>query len=153
MSKKEEKKIKKSKKNAAVEKMKLSAVFRIIKILIIVMLAVLCIIEGYKFGREIFTNEAMEDFPGNNIDVVITEDMTNSEFAELLTQKGLVNSSFIFKIQLKLFTNSDYGLMPGEYTLNTSMKPREIIDFVSGEKVVESTEKEELGLYEEEESK
>jgi UPF0755 protein len=58
--------------------------------------------------------------------VLVKEDMSQKEIAEMLEEKGLVRDSRLFLLQLKLSAYSG-KLIPGVYTLNTSMEPKEMM--------------------------
>ncbi|MBQ9388532.1 MAG: aminodeoxychorismate lyase [Lachnospiraceae bacterium] len=126
-----------------------SVVFRIIVIVFLIILISFAVGKTYRFGYRLFSQETMEAEPGTDIKVLITEQMDSDTVAKLFEQKGLVSDAVIFGAQLKFFTGSSYRLTPGEYTLNTSMPPREMINAICSESPAESTEKEYLGLYDE----
>ena len=84
---------------------------------------------GYAFGHEIFFAEAVEDAPGTDVVVQISEDETVSQAAEYLAHKGLIKSEFAFIFQSKFY---DYDTVyPGTYTLNTSMTSKEILQLLN----------------------
>ena len=93
-------------------------------ILIAVELSRLC----YSFGRSIFYQEPMEASPGTDIVVEFTEDMGLSEAAKELETEGLLHNAEAFTIQAMLY---DVHIYPGEYTLNTSMTTKEIIEEIN----------------------
>ncbi len=71
--------------------------------------------------------------------VTLTSDMTTKEIAQLLERKGLVRDADIFRVQLKLNKYEDQ-LEPGEYILNTSMPPKELMEVLAGEAEEEDEE-------------
>ena len=89
--------------------------------------------QAYSFGVAIFDEKSM-DYEGSGYDVavLIPEGASNSDVAEILEENGLIDSKLLFTVQLKL---SDYSnsIVPGIYTLNTSMKPTEIMQILSPE--------------------
>jgi UPF0755 protein len=58
--------------------------------------------------------------------VLVKEDMSQKEVAQMLEEKGLVRDYRLFLLQLKLSAYSG-KLVPGVYTLNTSMEPKEMM--------------------------
>ena len=73
-----------------------------------------------------------EEGKGYDVAILIPEDATNSDVAKILEENGLIDNKLLFSVQLKL---SDYAesIVPGIYTLNTSMKPTEIMQIISPE--------------------
>ena len=74
----------------------------------------------------------MEEAPGRDISVTVSENMDAKEIAHLLERKGLIGDETIFRIQLKL-NKCEEKLRPGNYVLNTSMTIKEIMKTLSGE--------------------
>lgn len=109
------------------------ALFTFIKIAFTVMV-ILFVIQGsirlcrvgYDYGYRLFTEPAMEEAPGEDVLVQVKEGMSSREIAQMLEEKGLIRDSSLFYIQLRL---SSYvkKIKPGVYTLNTSMKPKELM--------------------------
>ena len=81
---------------------------------------------GFDFGYRMFTEPAVSSGEGREVPVLIQDGMGDKEIAELLEQKGLIRDSKLFYLQMKLF---DYSgkLIPGVYTLNTNMDPKELM--------------------------
>lgn len=87
---------------------------------------------AYIYGYSIVSDGAMEEEPGRDISVTVSENMDAKEIARLLERKGLISDETIFRIQLKLNKSED-KLKPGSYILNTSMTVKEIIQTLSEE--------------------
>ena len=122
--------------------------FRIIFYAALIMLLYYGATRAYQFGYRIFDGDPVEKAPGTDVVVVIGDDMSDSEVTALLQKKGLIKDTTVFRILLKLYTNSRYGILEGEYTLNTSMSARDMIRAMSGSISAETTPAEEhLGLY------
>lgn len=89
--------------------------------------------KAFGFGQSIF-NEKSVDEPGYGYDVMVTipEGASNSAVADILLDNGLIEDKNLFLVQLKL---SDYAesILPGTYTLSTTMKPTEIMVIISTE--------------------
>lgn len=92
----------------------------------------------YDFGYRVFTETAVEEEPGTDIVVQVTEDMSEGDIGDMLEAEGLIRDSKLFFAQLKLSAYSG-KLLPGTYTLNTSMTGKEMIA-VMGTGAEESTE-------------
>lgn len=86
---------------------------------------------SFEFGTSIFDEKSV-DVAGQGYDVMITipAGSTNKEVADILYNNGLITDTHLFLVQLKL---SDYSksIKPGEYVLNTSMKPTELMEKIS----------------------
>lgn len=80
----------------------------------------------YDFGYRVFTEEAVEKKPGRDVVVQITSDMSEMEIGQMLEEEGLIRDGKLFYAQLKLSAYSG-DLMPGIYTLNTSMTGKDMI--------------------------
>lgn len=113
--------------------------FSIMVILLVIYGAVQMCHIGYDYGYRLFTEPAMEEAPGEDVLVQVKEGMSNREIAEMLEKKGLVRDSNLFYIQLRM---SAYAkkIKPGVYTLNTSMKPKELMAGMVPQEVEEDTE-------------
>lgn len=97
---------------------------------------------AYDFGYRVFTESAV-DLPEEGKDKVVqvTSGMSATELGDLLEKKGLVRSSTLFVVQLKLSAYSG-EIKEGVYTLSTSMTAREMMQIMSADEV-EDTETEE----------
>jgi UPF0755 protein len=111
--------------------------FSILIILVVLYGAAALAMTGYDFGYRVFTEPAMEDAPGKDVMVLVREDMSQKEIAEMLEEKGLVRDSKLFLLQLKLSAYSG-KLLPGVYTLNTSMEPKEMMVVMATEAETET---------------
>lgn len=107
--------------------------FRFIRIAFGVMLALIVVFAmvklsriGYDFGYRVFTEPAVESEPGRDVLVQITETTSARELGQILERKGLVRDGNLFFLQLKLSVYSK-KIVPGVYTLNTSMTAKEMM--------------------------
>jgi UPF0755 protein len=94
---------------------------------------------GYDFGYRVFTETAVDEAPGKDVLIQIREDMSEYEIAQLLEERGLVRNARLFFLQLKLSVYKG-KVVPGVYTLNSSMTPQELMAAISPEEETESTE-------------
>ncbi len=125
---------------------------RVIVIAILAIVFVYAVVRAYDFGYSIFSVRSTEEGEGMDVLVSITEEMSDSDIAELLVKKKLIDSTSVFKIQMKLFTSEKYVILPGTYTLNTKMSPQDMIQAMVGVKETESAEPEHLWPTESESS-
>lgn len=86
----------------------------------------------YDFGYRIFTEEAIDEEPGRDIVIQITDDMSGMDIAKELKDKGLIQDVRLFYVQLKVSAYSK-KINPGVYTLNTSMQARDMMVEMSKE--------------------
>ena len=86
----------------------------------------------YSFGYAIFAEKTVEEEPGTDIQVTITEGQSNRQISKMLEEKGLIRDADPFYVRLML---TDYKklIQPGTYTLNTSMQSEEMMAVMSGE--------------------
>lgn len=80
----------------------------------------------YDFGYRVFTEPPIDEAPGRDVVLQITDDMSEHDIGELLEEKGLVRDGTLFYAQLKLSAYSG-KLIPGIYTLNTSMGAKDMM--------------------------
>ena len=85
----------------------------------------------YRYTRAVFCNAAYETAPGTTVRVSIPEDVSSDYLADVLEKQGIVEDSFVLKLQMKM-QNFQGTVEAGDYELNTSMKPSEIFAVLSG---------------------
>lgn len=85
---------------------------------------------AYDFGYRVYMEDPVSLEPGRDVVVQVDKNMSSAELGSMLEDKGLVRDGTLFMIQLKLSAYSD-KIMPGIYTLNTSMTPREMIEIMA----------------------
>ncbi len=82
-----------------------------------------------------FADTAMaEEGKGRDVTLRIDSGMSAYQIGERLRDNGLIDNPLVFAVQAKLFTESGKELLPGTYTLNTSMTAQEIIEVLETEK-------------------
>lgn len=110
--------------------------------ILVILLVVLGLVElgsfCYDFGYRVFTETPVDEEPGRDVVVQITSDMSESEIGDMLEEEGLIRDGKLFYAQLKLSAYSG-DLVPGIYTLNTSMNGKDMI-LVMATGMEESTE-------------
>lgn len=123
-------------------KMVLNVLNSVLSILLLVLLLFVLLKAGsvaYDMGYRVFTEPAVEESPGRDMTVQVEKGMSEIELGSLLEEKRLVDSGFLFAIQLRFSAYAD-KLKPGTYTLNTSQTAREMMQIMAGEEI-EETEK------------
>lgn len=98
-------------------------------------------LHAYDYGYRIFTEPAVTTGDGSDKLVQVKSSMSDSDIGQVLEEKGLIRDKWLFVCQLKL---SQYSgkLVPGYYTLNTSMTAQEMMQVMSGEDNEESAQEE-----------
>lgn len=96
-------------------------------------------IRSYSFGYRIFTEPPITAEDGKDKLVRIKKSMDAAEIGELLQEKGLIRDKWLFVMQLK-FSEYNKKILPGVYTLNTSMTVQEMMSIMSGTKEEEPAE-------------
>ena len=84
----------------------------------------------YEFGYRIFSEEPVESEPGNDVVVQIDEGDSAFDIGKKLEEKGLIRDSELYVAQYYLSAYVD-ELLPGTYTLNTSMTTKEMLVVMS----------------------
>lgn len=118
-------------------KNKNKAVFRFVEIsfsILIVLVVFIGVFKTstycYEFGYRIFTEKAVDEYPGDDVEVLISEGDSAFDIGKILEEKGLVKDSNLYVAQYYLSAYVD-KLLPGTYTLNTSMTAKEMMDVMS----------------------
>lgn len=96
-------------------------------------------LHAYDYGYRIFTEPAVTTGEGSDKLVQVKKSMSDTDIGQILEEKGLIRDKWLFVFQLKL---SQYSgkLVPGYYTLNTSMTAQEMMQVMSGEESEEPEE-------------
>ncbi|MCR4740780.1 MAG: endolytic transglycosylase MltG [Lachnospiraceae bacterium] len=76
--------------------------------------------QAYDFGFRIFTEKPVDEEPGRDVIVTVTEAEGLTDIAKILEEKGLCRDWKLFFLQAKMSEYKD-DIVPGTYTLNTSM--------------------------------
>lgn len=84
----------------------------------------------YEFGYRIFSEAPVESEPGNDVVVQIAEGDSAFDIGKKLEEKGLIRDSELYVAQYYLSAYVD-ELLPGTYTLNTSMTTKEMLVVMS----------------------
>ena len=84
----------------------------------------------YDFGYRIFTEKPVDVAPGTEVVVQIDKDDSAFDVGKMLEEKGLIRDSELYVAQYYLSAYVD-KLIPGTYTLNTSMKTKDMLVVMS----------------------
>jgi len=86
-------------------------------------------IMAYDYGYRIFGEEPIDQEPGRDVEVVVTEQASPKDIGQLLEEKGLIRDAKLFVIQEKL-SGPEGGIPAGSYTLNTAMTIEEMLEIM-----------------------
>lgn len=97
--------------------------------------------QAYDLGYRVFTERPMENEPGTDVTVRVSEGMNALSLGTVLEEKGLIRDNKLFAVQMML---SAYAkkVKPGLYTLNTHQTAREMLKVMAAEEPKEEEEKE-----------
>ncbi len=95
--------------------------------------------EAYRFGHDIFYDQAVDAEPRRDVVVTITEGMEAKDVAKVLYNKGLINNKLAYSLQAKFF---NYSVKAGTYTLNSSQTIRQLLQAINSGEENESGSKE-----------
>ena len=116
----------------------LSFVFSIMLTLVIIYGTVRVGMTAFDFGYRVFTESPMEQTTGTDVIVTIEDGMDAKEIGELLKEKKLIRDENLFFFQLNLSAYAD-EIIPGTYTLNTSLTAKEMMIIMSTEPETEES--------------
>ncbi len=107
-------------------------IFYVLVIFIITRLAIF----SYRFAYQVMGNVSVEEAPGRDVDVTIEEGDSTMEISQLLSENHLVVNRYSFFVRAIL--NRKTPIIPGTYTLNTSMNYDDILRVITGKNETES---------------
>lgn len=120
----------------------LNMIFRLSISVIVVVLVYRAAMYAYHFGYMVFADATMEVSPGRDVSITVETDDDIMDIGETLERRGLISDAKIFLVQAVLLEYKD-NLLPGVYTLNTSMTSEEMLEVmaaVAEEETGEETE-------------
>lgn len=118
----------------------LNMIFRLTISCIVVVAVYRAAMYSYHFGYMVFADATMEVSPGRDVSVTIEMDDEIMDIGETLERRGLISDAKIFLVQAILLEYKDQ-IVPGEYTLNTSMTTEQMLE-VLAQAAEEETEEE-----------
>ncbi|MEE8836297.1 MAG: aminodeoxychorismate lyase [Eubacteriales bacterium] len=108
----------------------------VLYILVLIALVVLLIFiarKAYTLGYEVFDEEPVDTGEGRAVTVTITDDMSVRQIGMLLRSEGLLTESVeAFQIQ-ELISEYHGDILPGTYTLRTSMTADDMFPILAQE--------------------
>jgi len=117
----------------------LNMIFRLAISCIVVVAVYRAAMYSYHFGYMVFSDSTMEVSPGRDVGVVVEMDDELMDIGEMLERRGLISDAKIFWVQAILLEYKD-KIVPGEYTLNTSMTPEQMLEVLAAAAEEEATE-------------
>lgn len=117
----------------------LNMIFRLAISCVVVVAVYRAAMYSYHFGYMVFADATMEVAPGRDVSVVVEMDDEIMDIGETLERRGLISDAKIFFVQALLLEYKD-EIAPGEYTLNTSMTPEQMLEVLASATEEEATE-------------
>lgn len=117
----------------------LNMIFRLTISCAVVVLIYRAAMYSYHFGYMVFADATMEVSPGRDVSITVEMDDEIMDIGETLERRGLISDAKIFWVQAFLLEYND-KLVPGVYTLNTSMTPEEMLEVMAATAEEESEE-------------
>lgn len=107
------------------------SVLRVLLYICVIFLAIWIARTSYRFGYEIFNQQAMSPDNGQEVTVVIKEGDSVYQVGKNLEKRGLIDDAKVFVVQEKL---SKYKgqIKAGTYILSTAYTPDRILAILSG---------------------
>lgn len=104
---------------------------RILVYALLVVLLVFCGRTAYRYGYVVFNEQPVAAEPGEDVELTVPEGASVRAIAELLKENGLIEDTRVFRIQERLSAYHN-KLIGGDYILNTSQTPTEMMEILSG---------------------
>lgn len=107
------------------------SVLRILLYICIIFLVIWIARTSYRFGYEIFNQQAMSPDDGQEVTVVVKEGDSVYQVGKTLEKRGLIDDAKVFVVQEKL---SKYRgqIKAGTYILSTAYTPDRMLAILSG---------------------
>ena len=97
---------------------------KLLKYVIVVVVALVCATTAYNFGTKIFSEKGVQDAPGTDLTITVSEGMTIDDLGEDLEEYQIIEDSTVFKVLSYVYSVD--SVKPGTYILNTSMSGEDI---------------------------
>ncbi len=102
---------------------------RMLKYVIMIVVAIICATAAYSFGTKVFSNEAMEAEPGTDMSFTFAEGTTIKMVGDTLEEYQVIDDSAIFMVQSYIYDVK--SIEPGTYLFNTSQSSEEIFKTIA----------------------
>lgn len=114
----------------------LNVLFYVIAIIVIMRFGTV----AYELSYQVFGNVTVQEAPGVDKVITIEPGTSSLEIAEMFEEEGLVVNKYSFFVRTKITISDTHPIIPGTYTLNTSMPYETIIEIITGMEVEEDGE-------------
>jgi len=108
----------------------IGSVTKVVLAVIIIMWVVKNASLAYELGFRVFGETAVDEEPGIEETIEVTDSTTLKELGEYLADRGLIRDSYIFEIQGKL-AKLDDGIDKGTYTLSSAMSVEQMVSILA----------------------
>lgn len=104
----------------------LGTIIKVVVVIALVFVVYKGAVKCYDYGYRIFTEPAMTQGEGREVEITLKPDMSAKEVGKLMVDKGLSRDATLFALQYML---SEYKeeVRPGTYKVNTSMTAEQIM--------------------------
>ena len=106
---------------------------RFMRDLILVAIVIMLSIGGYHFFYDVFADVPVASSEETGVDITVRVDsgMSDLSVAKMIQKSGLVENTYVFFAQIKIFSDTGTSIQPGTYQLNTYMNGQEIIEVLT----------------------
>ncbi len=86
-------------------------------------------IVAYDSGYRLFGETAVDEEPGRDVSLVVSEGNTAEEIGQMMAERGLIRDAWLYVVHEKL-SDLENGIAPGTYELNTAMTVEEMVEIM-----------------------
>lgn len=97
-------------------------------------------IAAYDFGYQVFADLPVSEGDGTVISVVVSEQQSSKDLAQVLEERGLINYAYVFFIQEQLSDDYRGKIKPGTYELSTAMSSEQMLEILCHVEAAEDEE-------------
>jgi UPF0755 protein len=106
----------------------INLVFYILLVLVVIKLST----AAYDFAYQVYGKVSVEAAPGKDVKFQIKQGEATLDIAKKLERNKIILNKYSFFLRAKITITSETPLLPGTYTLNTSMTYTDIIYRLTG---------------------
>lgn len=114
----------------AIVSMVISISINVIAIAFVIMAVYFCANWSYNFGNHIFNPSPVDSGNGRSVVVTLPSGAKTADIAKIIKKAGVIEDEYVFMVQL-LLSNEKDNIVPGTYSLSTTMLPDEIIKTIA----------------------